>query len=98
MTEAIPLEKLTEKCSSIYEAVVIIARRARQINEMQRRLIEQQVVTGSSEAKDSDEDEDMPLDRDYIDGQYLKLPKPTTIALKEMLEGKLSFEYIEPEG
>lgn len=97
MTEAIPLEKLTEKCSSIYEAVVIIARRARQINEMQRRLIEQQVVPGSSEAKDSDEDEDMPLDRDYIDGQYLKLPKPTTIALKEMLEGKLSFEYIEPE-
>ncbi|MDZ7371384.1 MAG: DNA-directed RNA polymerase subunit omega [candidate division KSB1 bacterium] len=97
MTEAIPLEKLTEKCSSIYEAVVIIARRARQINEMQRRLIEQQVVPAQSETKDSDESDDMPLDRDYIDGQYLKLPKPTTIALKEMLEGKLSFEYIEPE-
>lgn len=97
MTEAIPLEKLTEKCSSIYEAVVIIARRARQINEMQRRLIEQQVAPGPSETKEADDEDEMPLERDYIEGQYLKLPKPTTIALKEMLEGKLSFEYIEPE-
>ncbi len=100
MTEAIPLEKLTEKCSSIYEAIVVIARRARQINEQQRRLIEKELIP-SGAATDDDEEaeakEEVSLDRDFIDGQYLKLPKPTTIALQEMLEGKLSFEYIEPE-
>lgn len=90
MAETLPLEKLEEKVDSLYEAIVIIARRARQINEMQKQLIDKE--TAANEDEDLDE---IIADEDYLDKQFLKLPKPSTLALEEMLEGKLSFEYIE---
>ena len=99
MTETLALEKLTENCSSIYEAIIIIARRARQLNEQQRRIIEQEVALNqaANPSTGDDDDEVISVERDYVDGQYLKLPKPTTIALKEMLEGKLTVEYISKD-
>jgi DNA-directed RNA polymerase omega subunit len=95
MNETLALERLTEKCGSIYEAVIIIARRARQINEQQHRLIEKEVALNAPANNDDMDDEDVSLEHDYVDSQYLKLPKPTTIALQEMLDGKLTFEYIK---
>jgi DNA-directed RNA polymerase omega subunit len=90
MTETLPLEKLEEKVDSLYEAIVVIARRARQINEMQKQLIDRE-----TEANASDDDlDEVVFDGDYLDRQYLKLPKPTTLALEEMMAGKLEFEYI----
>ncbi|RPI00033.1 MAG: DNA-directed RNA polymerase subunit omega [Calditrichaeota bacterium] len=94
MNETLPIEKLLEHSGSIYEAVVIIARRARQINERQRQLIEKEVALNNAGSNNNDDEDDF-VERDYVDSQYLKLPKPTTIALQEMLEGKLSFEYID---
>ncbi|MBN1466774.1 DNA-directed RNA polymerase subunit omega [candidate division KSB1 bacterium] len=90
MTETLSLEKLEEKVDSLYEAIVIIAKRARQINELQKQLIDKNTEANSD---DDELDEIMP-DVDYLDRQYLKLPKPTSIALQEMLDGKLNFEYI----
>lgn len=90
MTETLPLEKLEEKVDSLYEAIVIIAKRARQINELQKQLIDKETEANS----DEDELDEIMPDVDYLDRHYLKLPKPTTIALQEMLEGKLNFEYI----
>jgi DNA-directed RNA polymerase omega subunit len=90
MTETLPLEQLEEKVDSLYEAIVIIAKRARQINELQKQLIDRE-----TEANVEDDDlDDIVIDGDYLDRQYLKLPKPTTLALQEMLDGKLNFEYI----
>lgn len=90
MAETLPLEKLENKVDSLYEAIVIIARRARQINELQKQLIDKETEANAS---DNDMDEVL-LDSDYLDRQYLKLPKPTTLALQEMLDGKLNYEYI----
>ena len=91
MAETLPLDKLEEKVDSLYEAVAIIAKRARQINELQRRMIERQ----NEGNVDDDELEEDAFDKDVVDRQYLKLPKPTTIALQEMMDGKLDFEYID---
>lgn len=94
MAETLPLEKLEDKVDSLYEAIVIIAQRARQINELQKRLIEKE-----NEANAGDDDlDDVVFDGDYLDRQFLKLPKPTTLALQEMLEGKLGHEYISKES
>ncbi|MBN1480512.1 DNA-directed RNA polymerase subunit omega [candidate division KSB1 bacterium] len=90
MAETLPLEQLENKVDSLYEAIVIIARRARQINELQKRLIDKETEANAS---DNDLDEVL-LDSDYLDRQYLKLPKPTTLALQEMLDDRLNFEYI----
>lgn len=86
MAETLPLDRLLERSDSLYEAIVVIAQRARQINEQQKRLLDKQV-------NDDEEDLDETLNTDIIEGQYLKLPKPTSIAMQEMLDGKLDFEY-----
>lgn len=92
MAETLPIDELEKRAENIYEAIVMIARRARQINDMQKKMLEDQVEA----AADEDEiDEDIDMDR--VDRQYLKLPKPTTIALQEMMEGKLSKEYPEKD-
>ncbi len=78
MAETLPLDKLEEKVDSLYEAVAVIAKRARQINELQRRMIERQ----NEGAVEEDELEEDIFDKDIVERQYLKLPKPTTIALQ----------------
>ncbi|MBN1560967.1 DNA-directed RNA polymerase subunit omega [candidate division KSB1 bacterium] len=91
MADTLPLEKLEEKVDSLYEAIVIIAKRARQINELQKQLIDKETEANA----DDDDLDDIVLEGDYLDRHYLKLPKPTTLALQEMLDGKLNFEYIK---
>lgn len=90
MAETLPLEQLEAKVDSLYEAIVVVARRARQINEMQKQLIDKET------ADNDDEDLDEIIgDEDYLDREFLKLPKPSTLALQEMMEGKLDFEYLQ---
>ena len=93
MAETLPLEELEKRADNIYEAIVMIAKRARQINDLQKRLLEKQAEAMAE--SDSFDDED--YDRDVVERQFLKLPKPTTIAMREMLEGKLEREYPEEE-
>lgn len=90
MAETLPLEEIQKNTENLYEAIVIIARRARQINEMQRQLIERELEQNEEEGLT----EEM-IEGDMIEHQFLKLPKPTTVALNEMLEGKLSHEYLK---
>ena len=95
MTDIIPLDVLEAKVDSLYEAVNVIAKRARQINELQRRMIERQ---NEGMVEDDDEYDESTYDRDIVDRQYLKLPKPTTIALQEMMDDKLEFEYLDKKS
>ena len=92
MADTLPLEKIEANTENLYEAIVIIAKRARQINEMQRQLIKRELEQNEEEGLT----EEM-IEGDMIEHQFLKLPKPTTVALNEMLEGKLSYEYIDTD-
>jgi DNA-directed RNA polymerase omega subunit len=88
----IHLNELEKHVDSVYEAIIVVAKRAKQINDEQKRLIEMEY--GYDEDSDNyDEDELSDNDRGS-DREYLKLPKPTTIALEEMLSGQLKFEYL----
>jgi DNA-directed RNA polymerase subunit K/omega len=100
MVSTIPLDEVEKHSNNIYEAIVIIAKRARQINDEQKRLIEQETGYDSTldnvEADDyEDENDETPEERQTPPVKYIRLPKPTTIALEEMLSGKLNFRYIE---
>ena len=95
MADILPLDKLEEKVGSLYEAVAIVAKRARQINELQRRMVEKQ---NEGLEDDLDEFDEAAFDRDIVDQQYIKLPKPTSIALQEMMDGKLDFEYLDSDS
>ena len=92
MADTLLLENLEEKVENLYEAIAVIAQRARQINELQKQMIDRET---EANATDDDELDEVALDGDYLDRQYLKLPKPTTLALEEMMDGKLDFEYLK---
>lgn len=100
MASTIPIEELKKHSSNIYEAIMIIAKRARQINDDQKRLIEQETGYDSNmdSVNDDDADDDAAEnaeDRQVQPVKYIKLPKPTTLALEEMMSGRLNYRYAE---
>jgi len=87
--------KESEK-GSIYESIVAMGFRARQINDdikYEIKLKMQDIVPNSIEGE-------MVVNQDQmtISKEFERLPKPTFIAMKEMLEEKLKFHYQVSEG
>ncbi len=100
MVSTVPLEELEKHAANVYEAIVVVAKRARQINDDQKRYIEQEIGYDSSlensSADDLDsESEENREERQITPVKYIRMPKPTTISLEEMLTGKLDFHYAE---
>jgi len=80
---------------SVYESIVAMGFRARQINDdikYELKLKMQDVVSAS------DEIEPLNIDQMTISKEFERLPKPTFLAMEEMLKGKLKFHYQEVDG
>lgn len=100
MVSTISLDVLQKHAHNAYEAIIVIAKRARQINDEQKRLID--LETGYDEANEpagnddlDDELEELAEERQPENTKFIRLPKPTSIALEELLSDKLSFRYKE---
>ncbi len=93
MSSTIPLSELEKLSGNVYEAIVVIAKRARQINEEQKSLID--IETELDESIDEyEEDEEEEIEEpEEIKRKIIKLPKPTEIAIREMLTGKIKRDY-----
>ncbi|NIR48694.1 DNA-directed RNA polymerase subunit omega [candidate division KSB1 bacterium] len=90
MITTLSLEEIEKYADNIYEAIIVLARRARQINEEQKQTL-------FRETEEEYEDYDEELEEGVLlDSDYVRLPKPTSIALEEFLTGKLKFEYRGP--
>lgn len=83
------LDKIAEQTGNVYESVVIISKRARQIavnikEELNNKLAEFATTV--------DNLEEVFENREQIEISkfYERLPKPTTTATEEFLEGKLN--------
>ncbi len=86
--KAFPLSGLNNKIKNVYEAVMISARRARQINEEQMIVIRN--ILGPEE---NDSEEIRPIEREeYKDIE--KLAKPVALALKELTDNQIEYDYI----
>lgn len=90
MASTLSLLDLEKFCDNVYEAIIIIAKRARQINQEQKLKIEQETGIDDS-IMDSSEEED--FEPEAGEQNIIKLPKPTQIALEEFLAGKLKYDY-----
>jgi DNA-directed RNA polymerase subunit K/omega len=84
------LDKLSAPTGNIYETVAILSQRARQIavnlkEELNAKLAEF--------ATNVDNLEEIFENREQIEisKHYERMPKPTTIAIEEFLEGKLNY-------
>ena len=88
------VEKLTEATGNIYHSVVVISKRAKQIavnlkEELNNKLAEFATTV--------DNLEEVFENREQIEISkfYERMPKPTTTATEEYLEGKLNFRMRE---
>ena len=84
----ISLRKVEEKANNIYEAVVVMAKRARQIN--QERFEDQ--IMEESEELEMDVLDELP---DIKPEDYEEKEKVTTEAMDEFLEGKVQWHVLE---
>lgn len=87
-------DKIEEKVGSIYEAIVIMGKRAEQINseirtELHNKLDEFAVHNATLEEVFENREQI------EISKHYEKLPKPTSIAVKEWLDDEVYFRKTE---
>ncbi len=84
----VSLRKMEEKTKNIYEAVVVMSKRARQITQER---YEEQVMENSEELELDVLDESP----DIKPEDYEEKEKVTTIALNEFLEGEVNWRVLE---
>jgi DNA-directed RNA polymerase subunit K/omega len=85
---------------NIYEAILVIAKRARQVGELQKRQIDRYLgqtemaeqAAAQARAEDS-EDIAAPIEPEPVDRPEFKFEKPVIVALQEMKERKVDFYY-----
>ncbi|MDY3350562.1 DNA-directed RNA polymerase subunit omega [Riemerella anatipestifer] len=90
-------DKIEEKVGSIYEAIVIMGKRAEQINaeirtELHNKLDEFAVHNATLEEVFENREQI------EISKLYEKLPKPTSIAVREWLDGEVYFRKREEKS
>lgn len=94
----ISVEDLLKRSDNIYEAVVAMFKRARQINDEQKQQIEMEMETAPVlDNRENEEFDDVEIDRDALMREHKKYPKPSRLAIEEMAEGKIDFRIIDPD-
>lgn len=91
--EPIDLRSIDEHASNVYEAIIASSKRSRQINSDNK--IEFNAVLSTipqTQSEDENEDLDNPAQL-KMSLEFEKRPKPHQQALKELLDGKIEFEY-----
>ncbi len=88
MINTLSLREIESHADNIYEAIIVLAKRARQINDEQKQLVQRETEYDNYDDYDEDGYDTVNSDIDYP-----KLPKPTSLALGELLSGKLQYSY-----
>ncbi|HUL43849.1 MAG TPA: DNA-directed RNA polymerase subunit omega [Bacteroidota bacterium] len=94
------IEALSGKAENIYEAIVVLLKRARQINEEMKIEFNQRIEMLQSRIFEPEEETDQPQtnpDQILVAQEFEHRPKPTETAIDELLDGKLAFRYKEEE-
>ncbi len=91
--EPVDLRVIDEKAANVYEALLVAAKRGRQINDENKIEYNALVSTiPTSGAEDDSEDIENPAQL-KISLDFEKKEKPHIEALHELLEGKILYEY-----
>ena len=88
--EPISIRDMEDQSGDIYESVVIMSKRAKQV--LSDRIVEEII--------DSNEEEEMGVYDEIIEANpddYEELEKPTTISVNEFLEGEIDWKNNDEE-
>lgn len=90
------LDSIAEPTGNIYESVAIISKRARQVASKMKEELNSKLVEFASTV---DNLEEIFENREQIEISrfYERMPKPTTVATDEFLEGEVMFRKPEIE-
>ena len=87
------LNKILEKTANLYEAAVVLSRRARQINNQYNKELKLKL----GEIENDDESPEDAANREAIVTEFDKKPKPVTQAVDELINGEIIFRYKDDE-
>lgn len=89
----VDLREIDKHASNIYEAVIVAAKRARQINN-ENKIEFNALLSTIPQAQSDDESEDLDNPAQLkISLDFEKRLKPHQQAFKELLEGKIEYSY-----
>jgi DNA-directed RNA polymerase subunit K/omega len=89
----IDLRSLDERASNVYEAIIVAAKRARQINTENKIEFNALLSTiPTTQSEDENEDLDNPAQL-KISLDFEKRLKPHQHALKELLDGEIEYQF-----
>jgi len=91
--ETLKLDVIESKACNLYEAAMLIAKRARQINTE----INEQIKAHLGDIEIDEESGEESVDRESIISEFDKKAKPTSMAVEELMNDKLEFKYVEEE-
>lgn len=94
------IEKLSNKADNIYEAIVVLLKRARQINEEMKIEFNQRIEMLQSRIFEPEEETEQPQtnpDQILIAQEFEKRPKATEVAINEIINDQLSYRYKEDD-
>lgn len=89
-------QKLAEPTGNVYKSIAVIGKRARQISAQQKEELNAKLAEFASSV---DNLEEIFENREQIEISkfYERMPKPSTVAIEEFSEGKLSFRNPDTE-
>jgi DNA-directed RNA polymerase subunit K/omega len=94
------IEKLSNEAENVYEAIVLLLKRARQINEEMKIEFNQRIEMLQTKIFEPEEETEQPQtnpDQILIAQEFEKRPKPTETAINELMERRLAYRYKEDE-
>ncbi|MEQ8337418.1 MAG: DNA-directed RNA polymerase subunit omega [Cyclobacteriaceae bacterium] len=89
-------EEIAQPTGNIYESLVVVSKRARQISAQQKEELNSKLAEFASSV---DNLEEIFENREQIEISkfYERMPKPSTVAVEEFLDGKITFRTPELE-
>lgn len=90
-------ENVLEGDTNIYAAVVVMSKRARQITDQQKMALDmERTVVPVSENKENEDFDEVEIDREALMREHKKLPKPTHVAIEDMVHKRIKYEMNNP--
>ena len=93
----IDLEFFNQQGKNVHECIVAASKRARQINEDLKIEFNQRVEMFAIKTESETEENDINPDQLKVSLEFEKRPKPTDVALDELMRSHLRWEYKAPE-
>ncbi len=92
--EPLELKQLDKHAENIYEAIVVLSKRARQVNEEIKIRLNQELEMFTTR-NDSEEEIEINPEQARISIEFEKMRKPTQQAVEDLLNSRLRYRYKE---